>query len=156
MHFFWVGHFEFFFAFFPWKLVKVYWLARMGQNFDQVKCDNTFWPMPNILKGSVSYRAPPHSCMPMQLNNSTLCCLQRQYRLAKMSWNPFWRSINIFTLFRSAIELQAFLHFRGFDFCSFRFTVFNNSILFSSPLVLLSNLDLRSFFFHIFLCVFPH
>ena len=59
MHFFWVGHFEFFlkkknfFAFFPWKLVKVYWLARMGQNFDQVKRDNTFWPMPNILKGSV-------------------------------------------------------------------------------------------------------
>ena len=43
-----------FFAFFPWKLVKVYWLARMGQNFDQVKCGNTFFPMPNILKGSVS------------------------------------------------------------------------------------------------------
>ena len=42
-----------FFAFFPWKLVKVYWLARMGQNFHQVKRDNTFWPMPNILKGSV-------------------------------------------------------------------------------------------------------
>ena len=38
----------FFFAFFPWKLVKVYWLARMAQNFDQAK-----WPMPNILKGSV-------------------------------------------------------------------------------------------------------
>ena len=60
MHFFWVGHFEFFFqknfffAFFPWKLVKVYWLARMAQNFDQAKCDNTFWPMPNILKGSVT------------------------------------------------------------------------------------------------------
>ena len=61
MHFFWVGHFEiffpkknFFFAFFPWKLVKVYWLARMAQNFDQAKRDNTFWPMPNILKGSVS------------------------------------------------------------------------------------------------------
>ena len=44
---------KFFFAFFPWKLVKVYWLARMAQNFDQAKCDNTFWPMPNILKGSV-------------------------------------------------------------------------------------------------------
>ena len=60
MHFFWVGHFEFFFskkkfffAFFPWKLVKVYWLARMGQNFDQAKCDNNFGLMPNILKGSV-------------------------------------------------------------------------------------------------------
>ena len=31
---FWVGHFDFFFAFFPWKLIKVYWLARMGPNFD--------------------------------------------------------------------------------------------------------------------------
>ena len=38
---FWVGHFEFFFWFFfdffasfPWKQVKVYWLARMGRNFD--------------------------------------------------------------------------------------------------------------------------
>ena len=25
----------------------------MGQNFDQAKCDDTFWPLPNILKGSV-------------------------------------------------------------------------------------------------------
>ena len=25
----------------------------MAQNFDQAKRDNTFWPMPNILKGSV-------------------------------------------------------------------------------------------------------
>ena len=44
---------KFFFAFFSWKLDKVYWLARMGQNFGQVKRDNTFSPMPNILKGSV-------------------------------------------------------------------------------------------------------
>ena len=49
--------FWFFFAFFPWKLVKVYWLARMAQNFDQAKRDNTFWPTPNILGGSV--RVPP-------------------------------------------------------------------------------------------------
>ena len=41
------------FASFLWKQVKVYWLARMGQNFDQAKRDNTFLPMPNILKGSV-------------------------------------------------------------------------------------------------------
>ena len=39
-----------------WKLVKVYWLARMGQNFDQAKRDNNFWPMPNILKGSVIWQ----------------------------------------------------------------------------------------------------
>jgi hypothetical protein len=25
----------------------------MGQNFDKAKFDNTFWPRPNILKGSV-------------------------------------------------------------------------------------------------------
>ena len=25
----------------------------MSQNFDQAKCDNTFWPRPNILTGSV-------------------------------------------------------------------------------------------------------
>jgi hypothetical protein len=45
--------FWFFFAFFPSKQVKNYGLARMGQNFEQAKCDNTFWPRPNILKGSV-------------------------------------------------------------------------------------------------------
>ena len=41
----------FFFAFFPWKLVKVYWLARMGQNFDQAKRDNTFWPDQTFWQG---------------------------------------------------------------------------------------------------------
>ena len=44
-----------FFASFPWKQVKVYWIARMGQNFDQDKCDNTFWPRPNILHPSVLF-----------------------------------------------------------------------------------------------------
>ena len=34
---------------FPWKSVKVSWLARLGQNFDQAKRDNTFWPRPNIM-----------------------------------------------------------------------------------------------------------
>ena len=51
---------KFFFAFFPWKQVKVYWLARMGQNFDQGKRDSTFWPRPNILKGSVFFN--PRLC----------------------------------------------------------------------------------------------
>ena len=27
----------------------------MGQNFDQAKCDNTSWPGPNILTGSVTF-----------------------------------------------------------------------------------------------------
>jgi hypothetical protein len=47
--FFSVGHFEKFFlkkkkkiASFSCKMAKVSWLARMGQNFDQAKCDNTF------------------------------------------------------------------------------------------------------------------
>ena len=43
----------FFFALFTWKLVIVYWLARMAQNFDQAKRDNTIWTTPNILGGSV-------------------------------------------------------------------------------------------------------
>ena len=42
-----------FFCFFPLKQVKVYWLARMGQNFDQANHDDTFRPMPNILKVSL-------------------------------------------------------------------------------------------------------
>ena len=52
--------------------------------------------------------------------------------------------------------VQAFLDFRGFDFRGFRFTAGYNSILFSSPLVLLSNLDLRSFCFRGFYFVSPH
>ena len=51
--FFKIANSQYFFASFPWKQVKVYWLARMGQNFDQAKRDNTFWPRPNILTGSV-------------------------------------------------------------------------------------------------------
>ena len=55
--FFCVGHFDFFFriffASFPWKQVKIYWIARMSQHFDQTKCDSHFKPKPNILKGSV-------------------------------------------------------------------------------------------------------
>ena len=53
----------------------------------------------------------------------------------------------------SVICIQAFLDFCGFDFRGFRFTAVYNSILFFSPLVLLSNLDLWSFCFCIFLCV---
>ena len=52
---------KFFFASFSWKQVKVYWLARMGQNFDQAKRDNTFWTRPNILYPSVAYMSPSFS-----------------------------------------------------------------------------------------------
>ena len=50
-------------------------------------------------------------------------------------------------LYDVALELQAFLDFHGFDFRDFQFNADYNSILFSSPLVLLSNLDLRCFCF---------
>ena len=52
--------------------------------------------------------------------------------------------------------VQAFLDFRGFNFLDLRFTAVYNSILFSSPLVLLSNLNLRGFCFCSFLYVSPH
>ena len=42
--------------------------------------------------------------------------------------------------------LQAFLDFRSFNFRDFGFNVAYNSILLSSPLVLLSNLALRTWF----------
>ena len=41
--------------------------------------------------------------------------------------------------------MQAFLDFRNFDFRNFRISAVYNSILFFSTLVLLSNLDLRTF-----------
>ena len=47
--------------------------------------------------------------------------------------------------------IQAFLDFRNFQF-----NAVYNSILFSSPLVLLSNLDLRGFFYCHFIFVSPH
>ena len=52
--------------------------------------------------------------------------------------------------------VQAFLDFRGFDFRNFRFNEVYNSILFSSPLVLLSNLYIRGFCFRGLFFVSPH
>ena len=52
--------------------------------------------------------------------------------------------------------MQAFLDFRGFNFCGFQFTAVYNSILFSSSLVMLSNLDLRGFCFPRFFFMCPH
>ena len=50
--------------------------------------------------------------------------------------------------------IQAFLNFRGFDFRDFRFNAVYNSILFASPLVLISNLKFRGFcFLRFYLCV---
>ena len=50
--------------------------------------------------------------------------------------------------------VQAFLDFRGFDVHDFQFNAVYNSILFSSPLVQLSHLDLRDFLLtRFFFCV---
>ena len=62
------------------------------------------------------------------------------------------QSVHLFSLLCSRC-IQAFLDFRGFDFRDFRFNTVYNSILFSSPLVPLSNLDLNGFCFcGFFLC----
>ena len=55
---FWVSHLDFFLQkknkkYFPWKSVKVYQLTKKVKIFEQGKRDDTFWPMPNILTGSV-------------------------------------------------------------------------------------------------------
>ena len=52
--------------------------------------------------------------------------------------------------------LLAYLDFHGFDFRNFQFPGVDNSILFSSSLVLLTNLDLRGFRFRGLFCVSPH
>ena len=51
--------------------------------------------------------------------------------------------------------VQAFLDFRGFDFRKFWFTSVDDSNLFSSPLVLLSDLHLRGFCFSV-IFLSPH
>ena len=48
--------------------------------------------------------------------------------------------------------LQAFLDFRSFEIHDFLFAAVYNSIIFSSPLVLLSDLDLQGFCFFLY----PH
>ena len=52
--------------------------------------------------------------------------------------------------------VHEFLDFLGFDFSDFPFNGVYNYILFSSPLVLLSNLDLCGFCFPRFCYVSPH
>ena len=55
----------------------------MGQKFDQTKCDNTFWPMPNILHPSVIKK----------LVNNNLRYLKREFKVddvhCKSYWNDF-------------------------------------------------------------------
>jgi hypothetical protein len=77
-----------------------------------------------------------------RLTDGPNCKKTRQKWDLKNSWN--W------------MILQAFLDFRGFDFRDFRFTAVYNSILFSSPLVLLRNLTLLGFCFCGFMFVSPN
>ena len=62
--------------------------------------------------------------------------------------------VAIFFLYSVKVLIQAFLYFLGFDFRDFWFNAVYDSILFSSPLLLLSNFDLRGFRFpRVFFCV---
>ena len=53
------------------------------------------------------------------------------------------------------IEVQGFHDFCSFNFCKFQIKVVYNSILCSSPLVVLSNLDLRGFLLSAFILCVP-
>jgi hypothetical protein len=78
-----------------------------------------------------------------------------QYRVVPRYWFVKMYGSSLLRLTGNGLSVQAFLDFRGFDFRNFGFNVIYNSILFSSPLVLLSNLDLRGFCFPgFFMC--PH
>ena len=57
---------------------------------------------------------------------------------------------------RTKINVQAFFDFCSFHFRDFRFNAIYDSILFSSPLVLLSNLNLHGFCFPRFFFMCPH
>ena len=65
-------------------------------------------------------------------------------------------AVSFVVIWKLLCELQAFLDFRGLDFRDFRFNAVYNYILFSSPLVLLSNLDFPGFHFPRFFYVSPH
>ena len=82
------------------------------------------------------------------------------YWLVYVNWKCWFKSICILVYFMGKkidffsfygyplTALLAYLLLQAFlDFRNFRFTAVYNSILFSSALVLLSNLDLRSFYF---------
>ena len=76
-----------FWSFFFWKKNvfshdnKSNWLARMGQNFDQAKRDNAFWPTPKILKGSVwfvSFSVKNYICL---RNNSYFIFIEKMNKI---------------------------------------------------------------------------
>ena len=92
---------------------------------------------------------------------------QRKHEIARFLKSLFSSQLGIIHILRLHIFGTFLAHptqyvsmntvqvFRGFDFRDFRFTAVYNSIIFSSPLLLLSNLDLRGFCFHVFFSVSP-
>ena len=77
--------------------------------------------------------------MVYNVSTSHISCLWKYYK------------IQSFCMYKN--NVQAFLNFHGFDIHDFQFTAIYNSILFFSPLVLLSKLDLQGFRFpHLFMC----
>ena len=73
------------------------------------------------------------------------------FQASLLSCHKYWQK----RARKGNLQLQAFLNFRSFDFRNFRFNAVYNAILFSSPLVLVSNLDLRGFCFRVFF-MYPH
>ena len=90
-------------------------------------------------------------------------CLLKKKKInsrVKIFFNWHWNGLDCFLqnfqgLISMKIKLAAFLDFCCFGFCNFQFNEVYNSILFSSPLVLLSNLDLRDFWFWGFIFLSP-
>ena len=76
-----------------------------------------------------------------------------------LCWSKFMfskKATKIDKTFTVNLTVQAFLDFSGFNFRNFWFTAVYNYILFSSPLVLLSNLDLCGYCFRSFFLESPH
>ena len=82
--------------------------------------------------------------------------LERAGRQSLQGQTKKWRHISNLANSNLPHSIQAFLDFCGFDFRNFRFTLFYNSIIFSSPLVPLRNLDCRGFCICGLFSVSPH
>ena len=92
-----------------------------------------------------------HGSIPLQNN---FCWIFGHIGKLKLFWSLGWprrlwssrkhEGKRMFLLHHSRkwLWIQAFLDFLSFDFCDFRFNAVYNSILFCSPSILLSNLDL--------------
>jgi hypothetical protein len=96
------GHFIFFS--FPWKSVKVSWIARLGQNFDQAKWDNTFCHRPNIIHPSVSLI--PNLWILVILFNLQSSYLAERNRSKGVTLFPYW---GLFRLLHHPLKVRYLL-----------------------------------------------